>query len=160
MAKRGGCGVGKRYCFTINNWTDADIARLKKIDCKYMVVGVEVGENGTPHLQGYVRFTKQQRFNAAKRQIGQRAHIEAARGNEMQNDEYCRKGGVIALEKGTMNPAVGAKGCKAQATDVIHKLIQQRISGMSPERCAKLRPVQGGQRYYAPAEHFEPLEYP
>ena len=54
----------------------------------------------------------------------------------MQNDEYCRKDGVIALEMGTINPLIGSKGCKAQATDTIHKLIQMRINGTSAVQIA------------------------
>ena len=122
---------GKRWCFTLNNWTDADVARLKKVNCKYMVVGVEVGDKGTPHLQGYVRLTKSTRFNAVKKLIGPRAHIEPARGTELENDKYCRKDGVIALEMGTMNPEISAKGCKAQTTETIHHLIALRIKGVS-----------------------------
>ena len=104
---------------------------LKKIKCKYMVVGIEVGEKGTPHLQGYVRLNKNMRFNTLKKLIGQRAHIEAARGTELENDEYCRKDGVIAYETGTMVPEINAKGCKAQATETIHKLIALRLKGVS-----------------------------
>ena len=122
---------GKRWCFTLHNWSDADIERLKKIPCKYMVVGIEVGEKGTPHLQGYVRMTKTTTFNAVKKMIGARAHIEQARGTELENDEYCRKDGVIAFETGTMNPEINSKGCKAQSTETIHKLIALRLKGVS-----------------------------
>ncbi|KAI0225778.1 hypothetical protein LSAT2_023464, partial [Lamellibrachia satsuma] len=92
---------------------------------------IEVGEKGTPHLQGYVRFQKNIRFNTLKKLIGVRAHIEQARGTELENDEYCRKDGVIAIEKGTMIPEINAKGCKAQATETIHKLIALRLKGVS-----------------------------
>ena len=96
-----------------------------------MVVGVEVGEKGTPHLQGYVRLTKNTRFNAVKKLIGMKAHIEMARGTELENDEYCRKDGVIAFESGVMNPDISSKGCKAQTTETIHKLIALRLKGVS-----------------------------
>lgn len=72
------------------------------------------------------------RFNAVKKILGMRAHIEAARGTELENDEYCRKDGVIAVETGTMNPEISAKGCKAQATETVHKLIALRLKGVSP----------------------------
>ena len=72
--------MGKRFCFTLNNWHQKDIDAMKKLDVSYMVVGIEVGEKGTPHLQGYVRFKKVHKFNAVKKMIGARAHIENARG--------------------------------------------------------------------------------
>ena len=46
------------YCFTINNptgWDEADIEGLSTA-AEYYVYGRETGEEGTPHLQGYVRF--------------------------------------------------------------------------------------------------------
>ena len=96
-----------------------------------MVVGVEVGENGTPHLQGYIRTKKCLRFNAIKSIIGKRAHIEQARGTELENDDYCRKDGVVALSIGKMNPTISAKGTCAQNTETIHKLITLRLKGVS-----------------------------
>ncbi|KAI0212790.1 Para-Rep C1 [Lamellibrachia satsuma] len=76
------------------------------------------------------------RFNAIKKAISPRAHIEQARGTELQNDEYCKKDGVIAIERGNMNPHVGDKGCRAQTSDTIHKIIQQRIDGITPLQIA------------------------
>lgn len=128
---------GKRWCFTVNNFTDNEVELLKKTQAvKYMIVGIECGENGTPHLQGYVRFAKVQRFNAVKKIVGVRAHIEQARGSELQNDEYCRKDGVIAVELGQCNGSIGEKGCKAQTSDTIHKIIQQRVDGVTPVQIA------------------------
>ena len=35
-----------------------------------------------------------------------------------------------------MNASIGEKGCKAQSSDTIHKLIQQRIDGVTPIQIA------------------------
>lgn len=80
-----------RWCFTINNYTTADIARLADIDCQYLIFGRETGANGTPHLQGYIEFHGRKRFNAAKAEIGTTAHLEVAKGTAAQNRAYCTK---------------------------------------------------------------------
>ena len=76
-------------------------------------------------------FAPETHINALKKLIGMRAHIEAARETELENDKYCRKDGVVAIEKGTMIPEISAKGCEAQATETIHKLITLRLKGVS-----------------------------
>lgn len=83
------------WCFTYNNYTDADIARLLDLDgVDYIVFGYEIAEEtGTPHLQGYVEFTNRRTFNAAKRAIGERCHLEPRRGSAYQAAGYCIKDG-------------------------------------------------------------------
>lgn len=100
-----------RWIFTINNYTDTDIERIQNIDCKYVVYGKEIGENGTPHLQGFIIFNQKKRFSSAKECIGRRAHIEAARGTNAEASVYCKKEGDF-WEKGTCpesNPGVREK---------------------------------------------------
>lgn len=82
-----------RWCFTINNWSPEDVTRLLQIDYRYLVFGREVGENGTPHLQGYIEFKGRKHFGAAKSAISARSHLERARGTAKENAEYCKKGG-------------------------------------------------------------------
>lgn len=44
-----------RVVFTLNNWTDEEYQYLAEVfapQTKWMVIGKEVGENGTRHLQG------------------------------------------------------------------------------------------------------------
>jgi hypothetical protein len=87
----------KHWVFTINNYDENDEQRLRDLgtseNTNYLVFGREVGEEGTPHLQGYCIFTKKKRFNAAKAQIGVRAHLEAKRGTPQEAAEYCKKDG-------------------------------------------------------------------
>eukprot|EP00770_Monocercomonoides_exilis_P008292 MONOS_8251.1-p1 / transcript=MONOS_8251.1 / gene=MONOS_8251 / organism=Monocercomonoides_exilis_PA203 / gene_product=putative replication-associated protein / transcript_product=putative replication-associated protein / location=Mono_scaffold00306:58525-59445(+) / protein_length=306 / sequence_SO=supercontig / SO=protein_coding / is_pseudo=false len=82
---------GRAWCFTLNNYTDAEYEKIKRIDCRYLVVGKEVGELGTPHLQGYVYFKNQKAFNTIKHIIGDRAHLETAKGSPEDNRKYCSK---------------------------------------------------------------------
>lgn len=78
-------------CFTINNYTIDDFIRLAGLDCRYLIVGAEVAETGTRHLQGYVEFGKSIRFKKIKELLGDRAHIEQRRGTQDQAARYCRK---------------------------------------------------------------------
>jgi len=83
----------KRWCFTLNNPT-ADDDKCEDWDplTKYMIVGQEVGEEGTPHWQGYVEFLKEKRLTALKALIP-RAHWEKCKGTPWQNFQYCSKDG-------------------------------------------------------------------
>lgn len=82
----------RSYCFTINNYSDVDEDCCRSIKCRYMVFGREVGENGTPHLQGYVVFDIQRTFGAVAK-LFPRAHLEIANGDADQNFAYCSKEG-------------------------------------------------------------------
>ena len=59
---------------------------------KQWVIGKEVGDSGTPHLQCYFQFPNQTRFATLKRAIPN-GHWEKAKGNAQQNLAYCSKDG-------------------------------------------------------------------
>jgi len=40
-----------RLAYTLNNWTPQEYTDLCSWDVKWKVIGKEVGEDGTPHLQ-------------------------------------------------------------------------------------------------------------
>lgn len=100
--------------FTINNWTSADIARIQYQYAegliKYYVYGEEVGEKGTPHLQGYIEFSKKIKFNTVRAKILPRAHIEPRRGTQEQAIVYCKKDGIVT--------EVGTKSAQGSRTDI------------------------------------------
>lgn len=83
------------WCFTINNYTNHDTERLTALessDCiEYVIFAKEVGESGTPHYQGFVKFTSKKRLNGVKRIIGD-CHLEVAR-NPGAAIQYCKKDG-------------------------------------------------------------------
>jgi len=92
------------WCFTWNNYSDDDHGALvSKLEehCKYAVVGKEVGDSGTPHLQGYLSLKKRQRLTALKKVFGTNIHFENARGSAEQNYKYCTKDGDF-IEVGTL----------------------------------------------------------
>lgn len=85
----------KNWCFTLNNYTEDDVERLNALvdndnDCKYIIFGKEVGESGTPHLQGFLQVTKKSRMQRVKDMIGSNPHLEQAR-NVVASREYCKK---------------------------------------------------------------------
>lgn len=85
-------GTRNAVCFTLNNYTDEDEKQIQENEkFIYIVYGIEVGENGTPHLQGFAQSNR--RYSQAwwKKQLP-RAHLEVARGTPQQNIDYCKKG--------------------------------------------------------------------
>lgn len=86
------------WCFTVNNYTKEDIIKIH--DCekiKYAIIACEVGENGTPHLQGYLCWKNKQALSACKK-LHATAHWEVKRGTVQQAIDYCKKGKFIKIE--------------------------------------------------------------
>lgn len=85
----------KNYCFTINNYNTEHVQKLKNAEnpeiVRYLCFGKEIGENGTPHLQGYISFIKRRTLGWLKSNVSEIAHFEQAKGTPNQNREYCRK---------------------------------------------------------------------
>lgn len=51
----------KNWCFTLNNWAQVELQHVSDLatadaSVLYLVAGREVGDNGTPHLQGLICF--------------------------------------------------------------------------------------------------------
>jgi len=81
------------FVFTWNNYQRRDMVKLEADDWfKYCVVGMEVGDNGTPHLQGYVELKTRKRFLQLKERYP-KMHIEKRRGTAAQAGDYCKKDG-------------------------------------------------------------------
>lgn len=80
------------FCFTLNNYTEDDLAHMNDMDGTYLIYGKEVGESGTPHLQGYIYYAKKATFKKVKKFLPT-AHIEAQKGTIIQAIDYCKKDG-------------------------------------------------------------------
>ena len=99
----------KAWCFTLNNYTEEEYGALVQqfqtlADEYFYIVGKEVGEQGTPHLQGYIekragRFRPLPLFEVKRANSNQEGaltncmHFEKAKGNRKQNWKYCSKEG-------------------------------------------------------------------
>lgn len=115
---------GKKWVFTLNNYEEAEVAKLAdsfKILGEY-IMGREVGESGTPHIQGYVELKNSIRLSGLKK-INPRAHWEKARGNRAQNIEYCSKENKIM----STFPIPRATRLLSKYDDVKWKDWQQRV---------------------------------
>lgn len=83
----------RSWIVVINNYTEEERQTMLGYDCaQFVIVGKEVGENGTPHLQGYIRCNNAVRLSTLKK-VFPRAHLEIAKGTPEQNITYCSKDG-------------------------------------------------------------------
>ena len=96
----------KRWCFTLNNYTEEDISSIVPIFdeiCKVGIIGKEIGaESKIPHLQGYLEFIEKRRPKSLG--LTNKIHWEKARGNKSQNVKYCEKEGKLLFSKGLPLP--------------------------------------------------------
>lgn len=80
-----------KWCFTFNNYTDQDMETLEtkfKEICNKYVFQEEIGENGTPHLQGAIWLKKAMRWSEFK--LSDKIHWEKMR-DEAGSLAYCQK---------------------------------------------------------------------
>jgi hypothetical protein len=88
----------RKFCFTLNNYNDADILLFTQhSDIKYCMFGYEVGEHGTPHLQGWFWLKTQKRFGYIKTNIHPTMHVEVMKGTISHNIDYCSKSSVLPV---------------------------------------------------------------
>lgn len=93
----------RNWVFTINNFTEADedyvVGLSDDEDVRRIIAEHEHLEEGTPHIQGYVSFSRQVYRTEVERRLGGRAYIQVAVGSWKQNVEYCSKEGLVIVSK-------------------------------------------------------------
>lgn len=84
--------MSKCWVFTINNPkpNHHDLDGVKGYD--YCIVGNEVGDNGTPHLQGFIIFKTRGYASRLNNMLPPHWH-EPMRGTSTQARAYCQKDG-------------------------------------------------------------------
>lgn len=84
--------MNRAWVFTCNNYSNEDIEKIRNLGAQYYVFGKEVGDSGTPHLQGYVYFKSARRFTAMKKKLPN-FHLEPRYGTHLEARKYCIKDG-------------------------------------------------------------------
>lgn len=89
----------RAYVFTLNNYTEDDVANLKLVGSapiRYICFGCEVAPStGTPHLQGYMELSKPMRATAVRKLIKCASiWLQGRFGSREEAREYTRKEGV------------------------------------------------------------------
>lgn len=108
----------RTWCFTLNNFTEADIEWFKGLECRRIRASKEVGESGTPHLQGVITFADNHRFSTLKKM-----HDKVSWRSSNSKDaawNYCNKAGeppVIDIN----NKKQGFRSDWAELYDMVQK---------------------------------------
>ena len=95
MGKIGNTGQSCQRCywsFTFNNYDEKNIETILqyfKLNCKEYYFQEEVGESGTPHLQGSIELKTRKRLTELKK-LNEKIHWEATRNIDASN-KYCQK---------------------------------------------------------------------
>lgn len=122
----------KCWCFTLNNPQEGETLDIDLFD--YLVVGNEVGEEGTPHFQGYGRLHKQKRLHEMKAMLP-RAHWEIAKGTAWENRVYCTKDGeFVEHGKAPTAPKTKANQDEAYAEAIASQSIEEGIGIIRSKR--------------------------
>lgn len=83
----------RHTCWTLNNWTETELRAVSEyanVEARYMCWAQEVGEEGTPHLQGYTAWDNPRSLEKFKQSVSPRLHYEPhTRGTAQQNRNYC-----------------------------------------------------------------------
>jgi len=85
----------RNACFTLNNPTEEEFWEILKLrEYNYLIVGYEIGEEGTHHLQGYIEFTFSKRFDLLKKSLPRVSWRRRSKDAcAEQNFDYCSKDG-------------------------------------------------------------------
>lgn len=110
----------RNWFFTWNNYDEQSIEYFREYfetgKAVYIVIGKEVGESGTPHLQGCIFLKNAISMRGLRKIFGSGLHWEVTR-REKASIDYCKKDGDY-VEFGEYNNAPGKRndleeGCKS-----------------------------------------------
>ena len=125
MSKR-----SRAWCITENNppegrkeWLIDNLERLPNVVYSIFSLEHQDGE-GTPHLQGYIRFKHAVTMSSVKtRLLSKRIHLEVRRGTEFEAASYCWKECEPFVEVGT-RPTEDGSEKDSSVWDVILRMLE------------------------------------
>lgn len=123
-----------RIVFTLNNYTELEYAWFKTYVCKWIVVGRETGESGTPHLQGACVLGTRRTLAALKKLPGfARAHIEKMQGTPQASLKYCTKQDKNAYVRGDIPKEGKRTDLEEVAEDILNGATLEEIALKHPK---------------------------
>jgi len=139
----------KTWVFTINNYSEKDIEWAMSLEVMKTVISKEVGEEGTPHLQGAVTFKRKYSLVQLKK-LHSQAHWEQAKA--AQDFNYCKKDGSEVI-RDENNQKQGYR------TD-LHKVREDIKKGANlrdiSETCTTFQELQFAEKYIKLTEEHLP----
>ncbi|CAN8138854.1 hypothetical protein THIOSC15_1180002 [uncultured Thiomicrorhabdus sp.] len=130
----------KNYTWTLNNYTEDEEQLIVNFaegeDCQYLIFGHEVGENDTPHLQGFLQLKSKKTIVWLKRNLNERAHYEVTRGTPEENKDYCTKDDEDYEEFGEMVAGPGRGGGQGRQWEIYKDWIKEQTEVITEEMIA------------------------
>ncbi len=118
------------WVFTLNNPVISQEAMqaiaLANDDITYLIFQHEIGENGTPHFQGYIEFSSRKRLTYVKNHVSDTAHWEVRRGTQLEAINYSRK--EDTREDGPWEVGVATNDSQGRRND-LHKFADAIMAG-------------------------------
>ena len=140
----------RTWIFVINNWTEEDISWVMALEVNKIVCSKEVGESGTPHLQGTVTF-KRVYTHKQLRKLHLKAFWEVAKASIDFN--YCKKfGGELIRDENST-----AKGKRTDIEDVREMLEAGEKMQVVMKRARTMQGVSFAKAWYQYNEQHLPL---
>ena len=107
LKKKKQVSPAKRWVFTLNNYTFNQkeiISSTIDDKCSRYIIGMETGESGTDHLQGWIEFKEKMRPMSVFPIKEIHWELQARNATVTQNINYCSKEGNIWISKGIPKP--------------------------------------------------------
>lgn len=146
----------RAWCFTLNNYSPAEEQSFRDLDCQYILFGHEVGESGTPHLQGYIYFANARSLKSVKK-VNDRMHLEAAKGSFLQNKNYCTKQDADGFYERGSAPEQGKRSVHEDMRQMVTSGVGMReIANMQGTNYQTLRSAELLLRFVERKRNFKP----